>query len=148
MGGQFQELLLDVARKLEGAERMLQALGRGHEELGRQLADIRDRLSRIEQDAQWLADQRRRVDGRLETGDHTFLKLQTQVNTLHSRVSVLVANLQKRERETDHRDKVHWKKEFVKALIPMLAGLVWQLLYHLFVIGPRIAEAMKHGGTP
>ncbi len=141
MSGQIQELLVEVSAQLGGVERELARLSADVKEGKDQLQKLRVQLARIEQDEKWQGEERRKVDGRLQTGDHTFQKLQRQIDEAR-RIAEFCR--EKLEKETSKGRKL-WLKLLERAE-PVIVALILQVLYHVFMAGPQIAAAIKKAG--
>jgi hypothetical protein len=79
MGSKFEELLVDLAGQVKGIERLLQADARRQDELSRDLGLLREKVAKLEKGEEWSGEERRKVDQRLGTGDHTFERLKYEV---------------------------------------------------------------------
>ncbi len=149
MPDQFRDLLIEVASKYAGVERLLGEIQSSVKDQARELGAIRERLATLERDEEWSGRERRKVDGRLETGDHTFLRLEERIKTADTIARWCREQLQKKPKETaiSPRKKFLWK--LLEHASPMIVGFVFWMLYHVLLVGPKIAEAMKssHGGS-
>ena len=85
MGSRFEELLSTVTSQIAGVQRFLEDLLRRTEAQAREISSLRERIAGLERDMQWNGEERRKVDQRLGTGDHTFKKLQEDVFLMQER---------------------------------------------------------------
>lgn len=142
-GQQLQDLILEVAGKLEGVDRLLEKIEADGRQKAQELAGIRERLAALESlvaaNEKWSGEERRKTDGRLESGDHTFGAIREEIRNVDRIAKWCREQIQKKE--TTKRP--FWVEKLIEALIPMGVGFVWWLLYHMFLVGPKIAEAMK-----
>jgi chromosome segregation ATPase len=150
MGGQFQDLIIKVSGQLQGVERILAEIQRTLRDQGQDGDQSRERIAALEKDLEWIAEARRQVDGRLQTGDQTFKLLEAKIATAQQTAKAALDQLQRKE-TTSRRKK--WTEKALEAAIPsivtLVMGLIWWSLYHLLLVGPKIAEAMKKtGGQP
>lgn len=151
MAGQINEVIGDVARKLERVDE-------------RYLAILQE-LSSLKNDREWIAEERRKVDRRLETGDHTFEAMRAEIREADriARVAMDIAGkalksanrawstfqpLLSRKPETSVIRK-KWREALIEYAIKAGIGIVLIGLYHVLVHGPAIAKAIKavNGGN-
>jgi len=149
MSGQMNELLGDVARQLERLDERYVAL-------------IKD-VAALKGDREWSGEERRKVDKRLETGDHTFEALRAELREADrvARAALEVAGkalkssgrawealrpLLTKQPETTIRRK--WRDALIEYGAKTLIGICLLALYHILIHGPAIAAAIKaaHGG--
>jgi len=83
MAGQMQELLLEVSRNLGVVERLLEEVKEEQRDQAKEIGSLKQLVAGLEagleRDREWTGEERRKVGGRLETGDHTFQLLQQRV---------------------------------------------------------------------
>ncbi len=91
MASRFEELLVDLAGQVRGVERLLSTVLENHKDLARQVADIRERLAKLEKGEEWNGEERRKVGERLGTGDHTFEKLKYEISAAEKKSLEAVA---------------------------------------------------------
>lgn len=139
MAGQFQELLLKVSGQLQALERVLEGLKREDERQDDKIVEALGRIATLENDLRWIAEVRRKVDGRLETGDQTFKRLEARVAAAERIARDCQEKLQ--AKPTSMKKKIILK--LVEAAAPMFVGFVWWLFYHFLLVGPKLAEIMK-----
>ncbi|HEV3028490.1 MAG TPA: hypothetical protein VG457_13010 [Planctomycetota bacterium] len=143
MGGQMTELLLQVASKLDGVERALSIVTQEQRDQRREHTETLVRVAQLEQDGKWTGEERREVHGRLESGDHTFQVLQQKVNDIDRVARWCREQLQRKTTTTKHA----WIWKLVReSIVPMVGSLLWIMLYHLLMAGPKIAQALKAAG--
>lgn len=154
MAGQMQELLLKVSSELEGVERVLADMREELRDQSKDMGETRERLASLENDRRWTGEERRKVDERLGSGDHTFLKLQADIKEA-GRIAAEALKLaqQKGQVQVKEPETKTFRKKFTDKLIDHgVKALFWLLLlalYHILLAGPKIAEAIKpHGGHP
>lgn len=80
---QFEGLLLEVSKQISATAATVEGAVRRMEELAREHMTMRERISRIEtaqeKEEEWSGEERRRVEGRLGSGDQTFLRIDQQI---------------------------------------------------------------------
>lgn len=81
MASKFEGLLVDLSRQVSAAERLLQSSAQREQEIVRELGLLREKVARLEEGAEWSGEERRKVDQRLGTGDHTFERLKYEVKS-------------------------------------------------------------------
>ncbi len=162
MASQITQLLLETAQQIRGVEATLTAQSQTLHELRMHCDSLLQRVAMLERDNDWSGKERRKVDARLGSGDHTFKRVEAKAQAawdiaeeaiglaqeLQKLIDKLIQNVP--QKETGLRKKV--KKLALEALIPMAIGFVWWAVYHLLLIGPEIARLMKAakdaGGHP
>ncbi len=146
-GQQIQDLLIEVSRKLAGVERLLERLDEDGSSRAEELSGIRERLAAleatVEQAQQWNGEERRKVDGRLETGDHTFEAIRAEIKNVERLAKWCQQKINAKVEPETKKRRPWWAEKLLEALIPMVVGFIWWALYHLLLVGPKIAEAMK-----
>lgn len=142
MAGQFQELLVRVAAQLQALEKLLEVLQKTDERQDRALDEIRKQIAAFERDLDWIARAREEVNGKLQTGDHTFKRLEAKVESGERKIKELLERLH--ERGTTRRTRFLWK--LLEHAAPMIVGFLFWLMYHILLVGPKIAQAMKQSG--
>ncbi len=105
MGGQFERLLLEVQRELQktagAAERSTAANEstlRRLDDVSRDVSELREKVAALVAAKEYTGEDRRAVKERLETGDHTFQRLLTELELEKARAkatAVDVNNLRK-----------------------------------------------------
>lgn len=80
MGGQTQDLLIEVSKTLAVTQSLLEEVKDEQKEQAREIGDIRERLAKLEEAKEYSGEERRKVDGRLGSGDQTFILLRQQVS--------------------------------------------------------------------
>lgn len=88
MASRFEELLVDLARQVTATEQLLQAAARREEELHRELGIIREKVAALQKGEEWSGEERRKVDQRLGTGDHTLERLKFEVKEANDNASL------------------------------------------------------------
>lgn len=88
MGGQMQELLIEVSKNLAVVERLLDEVKEAQKDQSEQVSDLRDRVVALEATEQerekWSGQERRKVDDRLGSGDKTFLAIRQEIKDAES----------------------------------------------------------------
>lgn len=79
MASKFEELLVELAGQVRGTERLLQAAAQREETLVREIGLLREKVAKLEKGEEYTGEERRKVDQRLGTGDHTFERLKYEV---------------------------------------------------------------------
>ena len=93
MPSQFELLLLDVARQSERAANATESTLRRVEQVSRdmfelnqrhsaEISTLSQRVAALEEAKKWTGEERRKVEDRLGSGDHTFAKLQTELELM------------------------------------------------------------------
>jgi len=149
MGEEIADLLRRVSGQLDGVERVLGNMDKDHRELRAKYTELLTRVAVLERDEVWTGKERRKVDQRLGTGDHTFKRIEAKAGAawdlaedaleLAQELKKLVENLPQKETGIRHRVK----KLALEAAAPVIAVLLLQILYHVLMFGPKIAALMK-----
>jgi len=157
MAGQMTTLLFEISREIKGVQTELHNLQAEVERKREQYEALLQRVTKLETDGDWTGKERRKVEKRLGSGDHTFLKLQSELanaeqvaNAAHTMAKTALLAAEAARDGNRGTKKRGWKdgikEEVVKALVPMAGTVVLWALYHLLLIGPEIAKLMKKVG--
>jgi chromosome segregation ATPase len=142
MAGQFLQLLINVSTKLEGFDKEIKHANNANESNKARIDLLADRIARLEKSEEYQQRDREEANGRMTTGDKTFGRMKEEIKTL----KVEVAALQKIHDEKGDRP-TGWRKiaksELIRSLIPMGVGFLFWALYHVLLVGPQIAKALK-----
>lgn len=145
MGGQFEQLLVSVARQVEGTAALVKSLTGTVDELARTQITLRERLSAIETNQKWNGRERRKVDERLGSGDQTFKKLLYDVQQNATALGVCQRQLADLQAEHDELVKLFNKMRgrgkswavylwrlVIQGIIPLaISGIAWLILNSL-----------------
>ncbi len=124
MASQFLAQLMEVAASVRSVGDQFETFQRERAARDQEFSDLLQRVSRLEEAKDWTGEERRKVDHRLESGDHTFALLQHQVKTAEAEAkhaaalaSQALEQLQKLEqsrkveRESEQRKRTEREKE-------------------------------------
>lgn len=164
MASQIGQLLQEISRSIAILEKSDLMQAELLDNLREHCDSLMQRVSALESAervrSEWSGEERRKVEKRLGTGDHTFKRLETKVDAtwdVAEQALQLAQELQDALRQTPAKEtsvKKRLKHEIVKSLVPLGIGFLWWLLMHLLYYGPKIAELMKRvtplgeGGHP
>lgn len=81
MSSKFEALLVDLSRQVSAAERLLQSSAQREQEIVRELGVLREKVAALQKGEEWSGEERRKVDARLGTGDHTLERLKFEVKS-------------------------------------------------------------------
>ena len=169
-GGQAEDLLKGISAALpritDKLESVLERQKELEGDLRKELRELRDRIVELEAKEEvrqeWSGEERRKVAGRLETGDHTFLKIENKAdnaaataerayNAAKTALAAIEAATSDRPREgTTRTKKTFWKLVEATAhyWVPaLITGAGW-LIYHLRFLAELAARAKSTGGHP
>jgi hypothetical protein len=128
MGGQIEELLSDVSRQMGGVERLLEAQAAQSKQDREDIVRLREKVATLEEAGRWDGADRRKVEKRLGTGDHTFQKLQTEVALMQAmdvqrdkEIEGLRKSIAYQGRQLASR---RWARVFWSAAIPAIVSIV------------------------
>ncbi len=157
MGGQMQELLLEVSRNLSITQRLLEEVQTEQRRQSDDIGDLRERVARLEEVKEWNGEERREVRDRLGSGDQTFLKIARQIKdaeeaadraaqTAKTALDAIDAHTSGKHGETRLRKKALklWAEILAPYLVPaLISGAGW-LFYHLrFVADVAVKEGHR-----
>lgn len=158
MPSPMAERIIEVSHQLKTVLTSLEAQARLMQDAQLRYDDLLQRVAGLERDRVWVGDERRKLDKRLGSGDHTFKRIEAKAGAAWDlaeealRISQNLDEIVKAlpQKETGFkRIKKDLKKRALEAIVPIALGLAWWAVYHLFLIGPEIAKlmkAMKEGG--
>lgn len=163
-GGQFQELLVEVASELRGTTKQVEGALRRMEELAREHGDMRERLAKLEKgnelDVLHGDQEHGRLRKRLEDGDLEFRTLRKQAEDAKKAADSAKHSLEEIKKELAKTQKPGekptglrgWQKKIVEkavdAIVPLLVtGAIW-FLYHLWVAAKLAEATLKKGVNP
>jgi chromosome segregation ATPase len=149
MAGQMNELLGDVARQLD--------------KLDARYVELIQEVAALKAEKEWAGEDRRKVDKRLETGDHTFeaIRAETKEADRIARSALDIADKALKscnrawsalqpllDRRPDTTIRRKWRDAIIEHGVKAALGIGLLALYHILVHGPAIARALKaaHGG--
>lgn len=159
MGGQMQELLIEVSRNLAVVERLLEEVKESQKEQSEHIIDLRERVAGLERDREWSGEERRDVHGRLETGDWTFKRIEQKAEeaerTAEHAVQVAKDALGAIDAHTSgsHGEKTKRRGSRFWTLVykllpyvvpPLISGLAW-LFLHIRIASEISTHAVKVG---
>ena len=132
MSDPLGELLTDVSRQLGGVERLLQVQAEQSRQDREEIGRLREKVAALQKSEEWDGVDRREVKKRLGTGDHTFRKLQTEVELMKQRevgrdkeLEGILKTLSAHRRFLAAR---RWSKLFWTAAIPAAVSLLAALI--------------------
>ena len=152
MADRFGELLLEVANQAARAASAAESTLRRVDQVSREMSDLAQRVAKLEEAKEWNGEERRKVEERLGTGDHTFQKLLKEVDLLTKEVITAnrTAGLAIKEvnavkgmilKREDKKSSRRWEvlKIVLQAAVPLIvSGLGTALSLHY----------MAKGGSP
>ncbi len=162
MAGQMDQLLVEVSSKLEATAAMLKDTRRWMENMNHDYVEVAQRLAKLEEAKTWEGDERRKVDGRLGSGDQTFLRIDAQIKQAHaaavsaaklaaaaSRAAAIAHDAADKAAGTKKRTRF-WKIAEVVFPIawPVFTAAVSWLFYHLMFLAKLAEQAKAHGVHP
>jgi hypothetical protein len=153
----FQALLWEVSNKVSAATALLQNTINRMETLAREHAEMRDKISRLEEDKEWKGQERREAK---ESGDHTFeLFRQQAANAEASAAAALREVKAMRDLLSERggtRSRTPLKSWLVKAVVEgvvplavsaIVSAIGW-LIYHGIFLAKLAESARTKGGSP
>lgn len=133
--GQMENLLLDVARQAERAAGAVEAALRRVEGVADELGDVRERLRALEAVAAERKEKwdgvERRVDNRLETGDHTFEAIRAEMKILEKNIDTAIRTAAS---ASNVADEAIDEAEEVRKLVAKHAGRASSRLWKAFLV--------------
>ena len=152
MANPFGELLLDVANQASRAASAAESTLRRVEQVSRDMLELSQRVAKLEEAKEWNGEERRKVEDRLGTGDHTFQKLLKEVDLLTKEVitanrvaasavreveAVKKALLKREDKQSSRRWTI--VKMILQAVIPLVVSGVGTMIGFYW---------MSKGGSP
>ena len=137
MPSKFESLLIDLDRQTAGVIRLVENLLERVERMNSDVTHLRERIAKLEKTEEYDGLERRRVDGRLETGDHTFKKLEMEVEMAKrasERAILDVSQLAKRVSVSSGRRFLLWKG-ILMAIVTAALAVITTMVTNAFTRG-------------
>lgn len=151
MADRLGELLLEVANQAAKAASAAESTLRRVEQVSRDMFELSQRVAKLEEAKEWNGEERRKTEERLGTGDHTFQKLQKEVEILTKEVITANRTAGVAVREVEAVKKAILKREEKQSsrlwdIIKIILNVVVPLVCS--GIGAVIAYYVSKGGSP
>lgn len=158
MSSPFEALLIDAARAAEKAAGAAESTLRRVEQVSRDMFELSQRVAALESASatkkEWDGVERRELKERLGSGDHTFQKLQTELELMkqeaeaHAKevTSIKKSLLRREERQADMVEKKESRKHAILMLV--LKYTVPALVSGIGAAAGYYFMAVAKGGPP
>lgn len=158
MASKFEALLVDLSRQVAAAERLLQSSAQREQEIVRELGSLREKVARLEKGEEWSGEERRKVDQRLGTGDHTFERLKYEVKSAEINSAAAVEKASSAEKvAATVLAKVEEIRKSIEKVAARASSRRWSVLKMILapaiafvfgILGSIVASRYGKAGTP